>query len=269
MTAAFQRDRIDRIAPTLQPPGRAVLHQRWAELLFLHWTVPAEMLRPLIPPALEIDTFEGRAYVGLVPFTMTGIRPLWSPSFPPLSDFHETNVRTYVHFQGRDPGVWFFSLDAANALAVRLARVWFKLPYYFARMRLELPADRDRDPALRGDSEREAAYSCTRYRAERLWPEPTPAQCAVDYFPTGEVCPAQVGTREHFLAERYILYTQSVGRLYSGRVHHAPYPLQTAQVVHLEENLLAAAGLRRPEEPPLAHYAREVRVLVYPLQRVL
>src|SRR4051812_19283047 len=107
---------IDRIAPTHRPSGRTVMRQNWSDLLFLHWEVPVEALRLLLPPGVELDTFEGRAYVGLVPFTMTGVRPTLLPAFPPLSNFHETNVRTYVHFQGRDPGVWFFSLDAANSI---------------------------------------------------------------------------------------------------------------------------------------------------------
>src|SRR5690349_20824053 len=107
MARTDQADRIDRIAPTHRPAEPVVMHQRWHHLLFLHWTVPAAALRTLLPPGLTLDTFEGRPYVGLVPFTMTGVRPARLPSFPPLSNFHETNVRTYVHREGRDPGVWF------------------------------------------------------------------------------------------------------------------------------------------------------------------
>jgi uncharacterized protein YqjF (DUF2071 family) len=232
------------------------MYQRWAELLFLHWAVPETMLRPLIPPGLEIDTFEGNAYIGLVPFTMTGVRPKLFPPFPPLSNFHETNVRTYVHFRGRDPGVWFFSLDAANSLAVRIARAWYKLPYHFAKMQMTYVADLSRP------------IQWIDYATERLWPAPTPAHCQVRYAPLGPVAPAQVGTLEHFLAERYILYTCSQGKLFSGQVHHAPYPLQTAQFARLEETLLAAAGIQRPDEAPLAHFAREVTVNIFPLRRV-
>ena len=119
---------IDRIAPTRLPSGPVVMYHRWVDLLFLHWPVPVEMLRPLIPAGLEIDTFEGVAYIGLVPFTMTKLRPWWGPPVPGLSNFHETNVRTYVHNKGRDPGVWFFSLDAAQSIAVKIARVFWDLP---------------------------------------------------------------------------------------------------------------------------------------------
>ena len=137
MTAA-----IDRHAPTLRPAGWPVMRQRWSELLFLHWPVPVEALRPLIPPQLQVDTHEGVAYVGLVPFLMSGVRPLWAPPVRGLSRFPEVNVRTYVHLNGKDPGVWFFSLDAANAAAVRIARALFHLPYYFARMGIEKTGSR-------------------------------------------------------------------------------------------------------------------------------
>ena len=127
---------IDRTSPTGRPPGAAALRQSWLELLFLHWAVPVEVLRPLVPRRLEIDTYEGRAYVGLVPFTMTGVRPVWSPAIPGLADFHEVNVRTYVHLDGREPGVWFLSLDASSRVAVLVARATYHLPYRFARMSL-------------------------------------------------------------------------------------------------------------------------------------
>ena len=128
---------IDRIGPTREPDRRPVMRQSWRELLFLHWPISPDQLRPLVPPSLDLDLFEGIAYVGLVPFTMTGVRPVGLPSVRGISNFHETNVRTYVHRDGRDPGVWFFSLDAANRLAVYLARTFFHLPYYHARMFLE------------------------------------------------------------------------------------------------------------------------------------
>jgi uncharacterized protein YqjF (DUF2071 family) len=226
------------------------MRQRWAELLFLHWEVSPEAIQRLLPPGLTVDTFEGRAYVGLIPFTMTGVRPTPLPPFPPLSNFHETNVRAYVHREGRDPGVWFFSLDAANPVAVRLARAWFKLPYHSARMRLET-----------GDGE-------TVYGSQRLWPGPTPATCSLHCAWGGPVTPASVGTLEHFLCERYILYAYAKGRLYRGRVHHAPYPLQAATVSAWQENLIAAAGITRPDTPPMAHYAKEGRVEVFGLERV-
>jgi hypothetical protein len=244
---------IDRVSPTRRPPGRPVQYQRWQTLLFLHWRVPVSMLRPLIPSALEIDTFEGNAFVGLVPFSMVGVRPVWSPSVPGISNFHETNVRTYVHFEGRDPGVWFFSLDAASRLAVWIARTFWELPYHFSRMSLEVDVSRE-----------------VRYRTERLYPGPVPASGSFRYRPTGASAEARAGSLEHFLAERYILYTQKTpAELLLGRVHHVPYPLQSAELYEWDETLLSAAGIQRPEEKPLVHFASGVDVEVFPLGRVL
>ena len=138
MTLDARPDPIDRIAPRRRPDRRAVMYQEWRHLLFVHWEVPAGPLQALLPPGLDLDTYDGRAFVGLVPFTMRGVRPRRLPGDPCLSNFHETNVRTYVHRDGRDPGVWFFSLDAANPAAVALARAWFGLPYYHARMCVEV-----------------------------------------------------------------------------------------------------------------------------------
>jgi hypothetical protein len=244
-------DPIDRLAPTVRPARRAVMRQDWHHLLFLHWAVRPEQLRPLIPDALDLDLIEGRAYVGLVPFTMTGVRPVGLPAVPGLSSFHETNVRTYVHRAGRDPGVWFFSLDAASPIAVAIARAAFHLPYYHARMRLMLESG--------------GAIS---YVSERSRPGATPAACSIRCTPEGLAAPARAGTLEHFLAERYFLYAAHRGRLFRGQVHHAPYPIQGAEISTLDETLVAKAGIDRPDAAPLAHFARGVRVEVFPLDRL-
>lgn len=241
---------IDRIAPTLRPRGIPVMRQRWADLLFLHWEMPPETLRRLLPPGLVLDTFEGRAYVGLVPFTMTGVRPICLPALPGLSHFHETNVRTYVIGPERVPGVWFFSLDAANPLAVVGARVFWKLPYHFADMTMA------------------CENGVIGYASERRWPGPLPAACALRYGPAGPAAPAAPGTLEHFLVERYVLFACAHRRLFRCRIHHWPYPLQAATVDGLKETLVAAAGIDRPDAAPLAHYAREVDVRIFPLRRV-
>jgi uncharacterized protein YqjF (DUF2071 family) len=127
---------IDRIAPTRRPAGEVRGYQRWRDLLFLHWIVPEQALRALVPASLQIDTYGGNAYVGLVPFLMLGVRPAWLPEQLGF-DFLEANLRTYVHVDGRDPGVYFFSLEAASWLAVRAARLGWGLPYHHARMRME------------------------------------------------------------------------------------------------------------------------------------
>ena len=204
-----------------------------------------------MPAALEIDTHEGDAFIGVVPFTMTGVRPLWAPAVPGISNFHETNVRTYVHHEGSDPGVWFFSLEAASRVAVAIARGFWHLPYHHARMTLEKDAD------------------SIRYRSERRSPPPLPAICNVTCRPASPPKPAAPGTLEHFLAERYILYADAGdGALRKGYVHHTPYPLQTAEVNEWEESLLLAAGIARPPGEPFAHYATGVDVEIFDLQRL-
>jgi uncharacterized protein YqjF (DUF2071 family) len=226
------------------------MRQRWARLLFLHWPVPADEVRPLVPAGLEVDTCDGQAWIGLVPFVVTGARPVFLPPLPGVSNFEEVNVRTYVHHGGRDPGVWFFSLDAASLIAVAAARALYKLGYRHA----EMSADTN------GGS--------VRFRSRRLAPGPLPATCAVRYEPRGSITHAAPGTLEHFLIERYVLYAAHESRLYQARVHHAPYPVQGATVEGLEEDLVAAAGIRRPASPPLAHYASMVDVEVFPLRAI-
>lgn len=233
------------------PVGPRLMRQRWSHLLFLHWEVPHDALRPLVPPELTIDTFEGRAFVGLVPFTMSGVRARFLPPLPGLSSFEEVNVRTYVRHEGRDPGVWFFSLDAANAVAVWAARATYHLPYHHARMSLE------------------ESGGTIRYRSERLRPGPTPAGCSMRYEPAGPEFAAAPGSLEFFLVERYRLYSRSpAGRLHGGEVEHPPYPIQPARLHDLDETLLAAAGIARPDAPPLLHYARTVHPWIHPLRRV-
>jgi uncharacterized protein len=246
---------IDRLAPMKRPRQRAIMRQGWRELLFIHWPVSPEPLRSLVPPQLELDLFEDTAYVGLVPFTMTGVRPVGLPAVPGLSSFHETNLRTYVRLADRDPGVWFFNLEAANAIAVLLARALFHLPYHYARVLLE------REP---GSEATEPATIL--YAGARRWPGPLPASYAIRAAAVAAAAPAQPGTLEHFLVERYILFTLWNARLYQGRVHHTPYPLQPARILSLDENVLAAAGINRPETTPIAHFASGVDVEVFPLR---
>ena len=220
------------------------MRQTWRDLAFLHWEVPVAALRALVPAALEIDTFDGRAFVGVVPFTIPRSHAPLVP-VPILPAFHELNVRTYVHRRGRHPGVWFFSLDAASRLAVAGARLGYALPYRFARMTMDVRTD---------GGERRVGYESRRV-----------ARTAVFrgvYGPSGPVQPAAPGTLEHFLAERYLLYAHRAGVLLRAHVEHAPYPLQAATAEVAEESVLRAAGLPATGEP-LAHYASGVDVHIY------
>jgi hypothetical protein len=233
---------------------RPAMKQSWQHVLFLHWEVEAEALARRLPPGLTLDTHQGRAFVGVVPFTMRGVRFLWHPSLPWISNFHETNVRTYVRC-GDEAGVLFFSLEAANPLAVAAARAAFSLPYFYASMRMDVTGQPGAQPVID-------------YHTRRLPPGTRPATCEARYQPEGEPQFSAPGTLEHFLVERYTLFTVRRGSLRLGRVRHAPYPLQRAKVERWSESLLQAAGIQRPAGEPLAHYARGVDVDVMALERV-
>lgn len=256
----------ERIAFTQRPSGRAAGAQRWRSLSFLHWDVPADVLRPLLPARLTLDTFEGRAYVGLVPFTMRDVRPLsWAPGVPGARHFHETNVRTYVHLDGKAPGVWFFSLDAASALAVFAARTFWHLPYHRADMALSLEG-----PTASDSVGLPCATTGTRvvYRSTRTGPPPLPAQLDAHTDVGESLGAAEPGSLRYFLAERYVLYAERGGTLLSGRVHHAPYPLHAASVTLTEESLLAAGGIPTTGARTEALFSPGVDVEVFDLAAV-
>lgn len=232
--------------------SRVVMRQEWHQLLFLHWEVSPEQVQARLPEGLTVDTFEGKTYLGLVPFTMRNVRPVWSPPVPWLSHFHETNVRVYVRDKSGRAGVYFFSLEAANPIAVELARGLFKLPYHWAKMTMEHTG------------------SQIRYSSERLSHPPRPAYCYVTYGPQpGTVLDTAVpSTLEHFLIERYTLFSVAGGSLFSGKVVHLPYQFQPAAFTNLNQTLTHAAGFVLDMPPLLAHYAPGVKVDVYALTPV-
>jgi uncharacterized protein len=238
------------------------MRQKWRDLLFLHWAVDAQALRRLIPPQLELDLFDETAYVGLVFFTMTGVRPVGLPPVWGLSTFHETNLRTYVRLGDRDPGVWFFNLEAANSIAVRLARALFHLPYHRARMFVERERASIQETAT-------SASTTIVYAGVRQWPGPLPASYATRATAAGPTRAVEPGTLEHFLIERYILYSAGANHLFRGQVHHNSYPIQSAQTHFIDETLLNTWSIQRSANPPLAHFSRGVDVEVFPLSRVL
>lgn len=228
------------------PERRPLLRMTWHDLLFLHRPVAPASLRPLLPAALELDTFDGRAWLGIVPFRMTDVRPTFLPSRLALA-FPEINVRTYVR-SGDRGGVWFFSLDAASRLAVRAARRWFGLPYFDAGM-----------SARREDGE-------IRYRSVRTHRGAPPAAFHATYRPTGPVDRAAPGSLAHFLTERYRLYARDGrGRLRHGDIHHAPWPLQPAEAEVRRDTMadLLGPGLGAGRGAPLLHFARRLDVVAW------
>jgi uncharacterized protein YqjF (DUF2071 family) len=242
-----------------RPRRWAVMRQKWRDLLFVHWAVSAEVLRRHVPPQLELDLFDGTAYIGLVPFTMTGVRPVGVPPVWGLSSFHETNLRTYVRAGSGEPGVWFFNLEAANSVAVRLARAWFHLPYHRASMLLEHESPL---PHLSGD------LPAIVYAGVRRWPGPHPVSYTIRATPIGAPRIAQPGTLEHFLIERYFLYTLANNQVWEGQVFHTPYPIHSANLHSIDENILASWEIKRPDAAPLTHYSQGVDVDVFALRKV-
>jgi uncharacterized protein len=231
--------------PWAPPAGRWIMAQSWHDLLFAHWALPAAVLRPHIPSRLAIDTFDGQAWMGVVPFRMSGVRLRATPALPWLSAFPELNVRTYVVADGK-PGVWFFSLDAGNPMAVAIARAWFHLPYFRARMSCE-----ERDGWIE-------------YRHEREHRGAANGALTGRYRPVGAEFVAQRGSLEYFLAERYCLYAaDSAGRVIRGEIHHAPWPLQAAEAEFARNSMVAAAGFFLLHEKPLLHFSKRQDVVVW------
>lgn len=233
------------------PPQRPwVMAQRWHDLLFAHWPVPAKNLEPLLPGGLPLDTYEGQAWVGVVPFRMSGVRLRGLFPVPTTSAFPELNVRTYVTLDDR-PGVWFFSLDAGSRLAVEAARLTFHLPYFRAQMRAERQGE------------------VVHYESRRTDRRGLPALLLARYRPTSPVYHSTAGTLEHWLTARYALYAADArGHLYRGEIDHAPWPLQTAEA-EIEANTMGvAAGFSLPGSAPLLHFAAYQEVRAWYLQRV-
>jgi len=229
------------------PVAPWVFHMRWCDLAFLHWPIDQAIIRPLIPADLEIDTFDGQAWLGIVPFRMENVRPRFLPPIPGTGAFPEINVRTYVR-SGDRTGVWFFSLDATSRLAVAAARWFFNLPYYDAEIVV----------ASRGES--------IDHRSRRVHRGVPAAEFQATYRPTGASARAVAGSLEHFLVERYCLFSRSPkGELGYMDVHHAPWPLQPA-IAAVEINSMTAGFGIDLRGAPLVHFARSLDVVAWPLR---
>jgi len=218
------------------------MRQTWRNLTFLHWRYDPETIRRTIPPQLTLDTFDGSAWIGLVPFVLAGVRPFGLPSMPWISKFPETNVRTYVLGPGGVPGVWFHTLEASRLLAVLAARAWYKLPYRWASMRVNADAH------------------SVEYRSTRKAPF---GQGTTDLaIEIGK--PRETGDLDNFLTARYRLYTFHKGRVGYAQIEHEPWPLRHGRVLRLNEDLILNSGVPAPKGEPLVHFSRELQVKASP-----
>jgi uncharacterized protein YqjF (DUF2071 family) len=218
------------------------MRQDWRELTYVHWPYPAEAVQSLLPEGLEVETFDGAAWVGLVPFRMVGIAGRGTPPIPYFGTFPETNVRTYVRGPA-GPGVWFNSLDITRVLPVAVARLSYRLPYMWSKMRIE----------------RHTAGAIT-YRAERRWPGPRGVSSLVEVVPGESI--ENPSAFEHFLSARWRLYTMLRSRLAQARVSHEPWPLRKAKILDLHDEFVPAAGYPRPTIRPHVMHSSGVSVVV-------
>ena len=225
------------------------MRQTWHDLLFAHWPVKADSLRPLVPEGLSLDLHAGEAWVSVIPFHMTGIGLRGFPGLPGFSAFPEVNVRTYVTRDGK-PGVYFLSLDATAAAAMWMARAWYHLRYLRAAISVEL-------------GEQAVRYRCRRVEG------PRPAELRAAYGPVAEARPAAAGTLEHWLVERYCLYALGrKQRLYRAQIHHLPWRLQPAEA-EIERNTMALSHrIPLPDTRPLLYFSRRMETLVWPPERL-
>jgi uncharacterized protein YqjF (DUF2071 family) len=216
---------------------------QWHDLLFMHWPIPVAAIRDYVPPALNIDTYDGSAWIGVVPFRMADVAPRFVPAIRWLSAFAELNVRTYVTVEGK-PGVWFFSLDAENPIAVELARDFFHLNYYTAQMRCDRQGEE------------------VQYRSTRQHRGAPPAMLTARYRPTGPVYHSKPASLETFLTDRYCLYMANrQGQVGRGDIHHVPWPLQPAEVEIEQNTMTQQIRLTLPNTRPLLHFAQRLDVV--------
>ena len=230
------------------------MSQRWNDLLFAHWPIPAHALAKIVPEGLQIDTFMGSAWLGVVPFWMDRLKFRGMPQVPGARTFPELNLRTYVRDpRTGTPGVFFLSLDAGNLPAVLVARTFYNLPYYWAEMRIQQRNEREFDYYSRRRFTSKPVVFQARYRG---------------LGPTRKTAESRPGSLEYFLTERYCLFTRgSGGQVVRANVYHVPWPLEEAEADIQQNDLAAAIGIQLPDQPPVLHYSRRLAVYVWPLER--
>lgn len=236
--------------------------QGWHELTSIHWRYEPEVVQALLPSGFRVDTFDGSAWVGLLPFHMRRIRIPGLPALGPLSTFPETNVRTYLVDPAGRRGVWFCSLDITRLVPALVARITYNLPYCWADMTIERPTPvtgRPSDPA-----------GVWTYRSSRRWPSPRGAAAAsVVSVRVGEPIPdEEISDLEHFLSARWALGTTFAGKPVWAEVDHPPWPLHRAEVLACDQTLVTAAGLPAPTGDPVAMWSPGIEVRIGRPRRV-
>ena len=252
MNNDFNHDILRETAhrPWPMPDGAWIMTQTWHDLLFAHWPVASEALRPHVPAGFDIDLYDSRAWIAIVPFHMTNVAPRGVPALPWVSAFPELNVRTYVRVHGK-PGIYFFSLDAGSAVAVGVARTLFHLPYFTA------------DMTVRQSGE------WIHYQSRRRSSDGAPVEFVAKYRPIGPPSPPVHGTLEHFLTERYCLFTTDDSfRAYTVDIHHPPWPLQGTEVEIMENTMADAVGIRLPSMAPLVHFSKRQDMVAWPIRQI-
>jgi uncharacterized protein YqjF (DUF2071 family) len=242
-----QRKGLDEAGhrPWPLPDAPWIMGQTWEHLMFAHWRVPFERLREVVHPKIPLDTFDGSAWLGVTPFTVTGFHLRGTPPPPLVSSFHEINVRTYSTIDGK-PGIYFLSLDAESRVAVEAARTVYRVPYFQA----DISVDED-DTRIRYDHERTQA-------------DGPPAGFAAEYGPTGAPYTAAPGSFDYWMAERYCLYTvDDKQRVHRGEIHHPPWPLHEA-TVDIARNTMAEPYGIELDGYPIAHFAPRQDVVFWP-----
>ena len=243
----------NRLAEREKPKLPTVMYQRWEELLFLHWPVEPQVVAKVLPPGLGVDTYKGKAWLGVVPFSMRGVRPRFLPAVPGLSSFPELNLRTYVVDELGRPGVWFYSLDTPKHLPNWIARTFFHLNYRFARIQVE---DKGGSRSYRSELWMGSDWDVPQeYEWERI----------------GEPFTAEAGSLDFFLAERYRLfaYNDAKAQLMTGQVHHQAYPLQQVNLKRYSKRIFTLNGLSKPDSSPVSLLASSgVNVQISPMIRV-
>lgn len=229
---------ISAYAP--HPIKRPVMLQTWRALTFLHWAYEPAVIRRLLPEGVELDTFNGAAWIGLTPFLLANLHPPLMPAVPWLSSFPEMNVRTYVKGRDGKPGIWFFTLEADRMAAVLGARMSYRLPYRWARMRV-----REQEGIVSYQSDRFAPFGKGRAR--------------IAVRPGARM---EAGQFDNFLTARYRLYTRAGKRIGHADIEHEPWPLRSADVVQFEQDVVEHSGVPKPDGNPVVHFSHEVQVRI-------